>query len=331
MDPAEREMLEAALSRAVTGPSGPALEVALADLGWPDALAHDPEAAVSTLFRLQGQRHASSSALHLVVAAGLGLAADGPPVLLPALGSPAPPGRRSGEGLIVSGTSLVDPADLEPGARMVVALTGTADRDTVDRHGPAGLVTVPAGDLVGERVGGLDPDLGLHRIDAVVGAFEPAAPDYTGAWTEAVSLAQRAIGHELVGAAAAMVELARAHALERVQFGQPIARFQAVRHRLAEALLAVEGADALLKAAWETPSPELSAAARSVAARAARTAARHAQQVLAGIGFTAEHPFHHYLRRVMVLDRLFGTSRSLTAELGRQVLADGRVPALLPL
>ena len=54
--------------------------------------------------------------------------------------------------------------------------------------------------------------------------------------------------------------------------------------------------------------------AKALAGRGARTAARHCQQVLAGIGFTTEHEFHRYVRRVIVLDQLFGTSRSLTRE-----------------
>jgi alkylation response protein AidB-like acyl-CoA dehydrogenase len=53
--------------------------------------------------------------------------------------------------------------------------------------------------------------------------------------------------------------------------------------------------------------------------------------VLAGIGFTAEHPFHRYLRRVLVLDQLFGTARALTEALGREILATRRIAHLLPL
>ena len=51
-----------------------------------------------------------------------------------------------------------------------------------------------------------------------------------------------------------MLDLARTHALERVQFGRPIARFQAVRHRLAEALVAVEALDATLRRGRDEPS-----------------------------------------------------------------------------
>ena len=71
--------------------------------------------------------------------------------------------------------------------------------------------------------------------------------------------------------------------------------------------------------------------AKAVAGREARTAARHCQQVLAGIGFTTEHPFHLYFRRVLVLDALFGTSRTLTRALGDDLLATRQLPPLLPL
>ena len=71
-----------------------------------------------------------------------------------------------------------------------------------------------------------------------------------GEWTRAVALAQLAVAHALVGASRTMLELARVHALERIQFGQPIAAFQAVRHRLADTLVAIEAADAALDSAW---------------------------------------------------------------------------------
>ena len=103
-----------------------------------------------------------------------------------------------------------------------------------------------------------------------------------------------------------MLELARLHALERIQFGRPISSFQAVRHRLAESLVAIEAAAGLLDAVWDEPGPATAALAKGLAGRSARTVARHAQQVLAGIGFTTEHPFHLFFRRAVVLDQLLG-------------------------
>jgi alkylation response protein AidB-like acyl-CoA dehydrogenase len=128
-----------------------------------------------------------------------------------------------------------------------------------------------------------------------------------------------------------MLEMARLHALERVQFGQPIGAFQAVRHRLAETLVAIESADAVLGAAWEAISPTMAGVAKALAGRAARTASRHCQQVLAGIGFTTEHDFHRYVRRAFVLDQLLGGSRRLTRDFGAELLATGRLPEFAPL
>jgi alkylation response protein AidB-like acyl-CoA dehydrogenase len=193
------------------------------------------------------------------------------------------------------------------------------------------VVEVATAELELRPVHGVDPDLGL--VEVAGGEAPLAAPHRLdpGDWTRAVTRARLAVGHELVGASRAMVALARSHALERVQFGRPIADFQAVRHRLAETLVAIEATDAALGAAWDEGSPAAAATAKALAGRSARTASLHCQQVLAGIGFTTEHDFHRYARRVLVLDQLFGTARALTRDLGRTLLTDRRLPPLPPL
>jgi hypothetical protein len=143
--------------------------------------------------------------------------------------------------------------------------------------------------------------------------------------------ARRALGWWLVGSSRAMLALARQHALDRVQFGRPIAAFQAVRHRLAETLVAIEGAEATLKLPG-ADNPDLTALlAKAAAGKAALTAAKHCQQVLAGIGFTAEHDLHHHVERVLVLDGLLGSSRELTKKAGAGLRARGSAPRLATL
>ena len=144
-------------------------------------------------------------------------------------------------------------------------------------------------DLTLREVRGLDPRLGLVEVSGLDIAVTTVSRLEPGDWPHAVALAQLAVGHQLVGASRAVLELARRHALERIQFGQPIADFQAVRHRLADTLVAVEAADALLGSAWDEGSPAAAASAKALAGRSASTARRHGQQVLAGIGFTTEH------------------------------------------
>jgi alkylation response protein AidB-like acyl-CoA dehydrogenase len=150
-------------------------------------------------------------------------------------------------------------------------------------------------------------------------------------WPEALARGRRAVAHQIEGGCRAMLELARGHALEREQFGGPIARFQAVRHKLAEALVATEALEAALGAAREDPGPETAALAKAVAGRSQRTVARHAQQVLAGIGFTTEHAFHRYLKRTILLEGLLGSADAIALDVGRRLLAERRVPTLIEL
>ena len=143
-----------------------------------------------------------------------------------------------------------------------------------------------------------------------------------------LSAGRRALAWWLVGSARRMLALARQHSLDRAQFGRPIASFQAVRHKLAETLVAIEGAEATLEAATDDFGCLL---AKACAGQAALTAAKHCQQVMGGIGFTDEHDLHRHVKRVMVLDGLLGSSRELTREAGAVVKAEGRAPRLVRL
>ena len=143
-----------------------------------------------------------------------------------------------------------------------------------------------------------------------------------------LAVGRRALGWWLAGAGRAMLVLARSHALDRIQFGRPLASFQAVRHRLAETLVAREGAEATLLAASDDLSSLL---AKAAAGQAALAAARHCQQVLGGIGFTAEHGLHRHVRRALVLDGLLGSSRELTREAGVLLRKEGSAPRLVHL
>lgn len=314
MDREERRIFERGVERATATSTGEALDAALAELGWSDALIDDPRAAVSALFESQGSASATSSALGAVLADALGIP-RGAGVVLPVIGACSPPGEVVDGHMRIAGLA---PAGLRR-LDAVVVVAGDGESATV----------LPA-DLEWRERPGLDPRLQLCEVTGAR-PHPPAPPSSPRPWDDAVAAGQRAIAHELVGASRAMLELARRHALERTQFDRPIAGFQAVRHRLADALVAIEGASATLDAAWDDRTPFTAALAKAVAGRAARTVARHSQQVLAGIGFTAEHPLHHYVRRVLVLDGLLGDTRSLTRTLGEELLRSRSLPAIVPL
>jgi Acyl-CoA dehydrogenase, C-terminal domain len=324
----DRDLFERSLRHATETRSGPALDAALTELGWQDALSADTHTAVSLLFELQGRANATSSALDHVLAHALGHPASA--VVLPTIGRWTPPGTLDGDQLHIHGIAIAAPRYRPDGHGGET--TGGSERDTalvvasVDESDVAFEVEVAA---LGRRVvEGLDPSLGLVEATGDVGGATELGPVD---WRTAVAVGQLALSHELLGASRRMLELAREHALERVQFGRPIAMFQAVRHRLAETLVAVEAAGAALDAAWADQAPQTAAMAKASAGRAARVAARHCQQVLAGIGFTTEHPFHRYVKRTFVLEQLLGSPRTLTRQLGLDILERRQLPALLPL
>src|SRR3954470_19762997 len=90
MDAQELELFRVSLRQATAGNTSKALDDALDELGWRDALAADRRAAVSTLFELQGRANATSSAIDIVLAGALGVDAA---VVLSPLGSVEPPGK----------------------------------------------------------------------------------------------------------------------------------------------------------------------------------------------------------------------------------------------
>ena len=102
------------------------------------------------------------------------------------------------------------------------------------------------------------------------------------------------------------------YAKNRVQFGQPIAGFQAVKHMCAEMLTHVETARSILYySAWAQDRDEeeatLSASAAKVyVSRISREVSNTALQILGGIGFSWEHELHVYLKRAKCLGAMFG-------------------------
>lgn len=335
MDPDERRLFEEAIAGAAARCTGPALDDALDEIGWTDALAAEPRDAVAVLFEHLGRTGARCAGLDRLMASVL---APGEPaaVVLPPLGTWDPPAVRHGETLVVDGLGSAAAAT---GLPLVVAALPREAGDTGETGGDTTVLVIPSGGLTIAPVAGIDPALGLHRIHGrvEVGLADQvavAAPDGsagTEAWSRAVALARLALGHELVGVGRTMLELARTHAIEREQFDRPIGSFQAVRHRLADTLVAIEMAEAALDAGWLDEDPVNAAMAKAVAGRGARTAARHCQQVLAGIGFTTEHPFHLFLRRAYALDGMLGSAATISRWLGARVLADRRLPRPLPL
>jgi len=325
MDGEDLELFERSLRHATETHTGTALDAALDELGWHEAMAEDPRAAIATLFGLQGGANVTSSALDHVLVSALGLDGDADAgIVLPDVGRWDPPGWIDGSDLHSSVLSVAGLATAGLAEQRHALVVSSIDEKVI-------ALRVPVPSLVLRPIHGIDPSLGLLQVTAERLPVTAEAEVVPGDWDRAVALARLAVAHELVGASRRMLELAREHALQRVQFGQPISSFQAIRHRLAETLVAIEMADAVLDAAWLDGSVTTAAMAKGVAGRQARTTIRHCQQVLAGIGFTTEHPLHLYIRRTLVLDGLLGTATTLTKALGDELISSRQLPPLLPL
>lgn len=303
-------------------PDPAAAATALFDLGWAELLAAAPAQGIALAFGAQGATGAPAGILDDVVARALGLApAPTTAVLLPAPGATAPPGRHVGERIAVDGTAT---ARLDGATTLVISVA-------TDSDGGTELVAVDPAPIVGEAPSALDPDGAHRRVRLELDPATATPLTGSGTWDRAIASARVALAHELVASARTMLDQARQHALDRVQFGRAVSSFQAVRHRLAEALVHIEGAAAVVDAVGDEADPLLAALAKSLAGQAARATGTHAQQVLGGIGFTTDHPFQRRLKRTLVLDALLGSATSLPAEIGAELLRRRGAPRLLEL
>jgi hypothetical protein len=290
----------------------------LEEIGWRDILVTDARAVVPLVFRLHGERRARSAVLDDVAVEAMN---PGSPAWLDDLGAasyvhPHPGqragGRLDGADLVVDGLALRESRD---GRIVVVAHDDDGLR----------LAVAPTGAVERTRIVGMDPTLGLVRVAGTVraGAFDirdGAAPD------AAEPACRRALAYELVGLGSAMLDLTAEYAKARVQFGQPIGAFQAVKHRLADVLVALRAAEVAADESWDADTVFAAAVAKCLAGRAFRLAAENCLQVTGAIGFTLEHDLHRFVWRGTVLDVLLGSARELRVELGRALVERGRVP-----
>lgn len=130
---------------------------------------------------------------------------------------------------------------------------------------------------------------------------------------------------EGVGAMQAALELTISYVSERRQFGQPLGNFQAVKHRLAEMKVATEVTRSAAIAAALAMDASAGHAVPADLHRAKMMLGRHgvfvAQQAIqlhGGIGMTDEYAVGHYLRRITVLDQMFGDAAHHAGRLAAQ-------------
>ncbi|MGB9723332.1 MAG: acyl-CoA dehydrogenase family protein [Chloroflexia bacterium] len=136
------------------------------------------------------------------------------------------------------------------------------------------------------------------------------------------------IAAQAVGIARAAFEAARRYALERVQFGQPIAQFQAIQWMLADMATGIEAARllawsaALKKDRGERHTKE-AAMAKLFATEMASEVCDKALQIYGGYGYSRDYPVERYLRDARVTRIYEGTSEIMRLVIANQLLREG--------
>jgi alkylation response protein AidB-like acyl-CoA dehydrogenase len=130
--------------------------------------------------------------------------------------------------------------------------------------------------------------------------------------SRALDRAAIALAAEQVGGAQRVLEMSVDYAKVRVQFGRPIGSFQAIKHKCADMLLAVESAkSAAYYAAWAAAEdneevPVMASLAKAYCSEAYFGAASDNIQIHGGIGFTWDHPAHLYFKRAKSSELILG-------------------------
>ncbi len=138
-----------------------------------------------------------------------------------------------------------------------------------------------------------------------------------------LDLAAVAISAEQVGGAQKCLDLSVEYAKQRVQFGRPIGSFQAIKHKCADMMVAVESARsatyyAACVAAEDTDElPVVASLAKATASDAFFRCAAESIQIHGGVGFTWEYDIHLYFKRAKSTETFLGDAayhRELVAQ-----------------
>ncbi|MET8098772.1 acyl-CoA dehydrogenase family protein [Streptomyces sp. NPDC005236] len=159
----------------------------------------------------------------------------------------------------------------------------------------------------------VDPARRLAPIDAG-GELLAAGPQVARAALRASVWARLAIAAQALGTGLALLDRTVAYVGQRTQFGVAVGSFQAVKHRLADAMIALEFARPLLFGAALSMAPADVAAAKVTACEAAYATARTALQLHGAIGYTAEYDLSLWFTRARALRSVWGTPAECRAE-----------------
>jgi alkylation response protein AidB-like acyl-CoA dehydrogenase len=156
-----------------------------------------------------------------------------------------------------------------------------------------------------------------HRLGEVGGGL--------GQFLSTLEVARISLASQSVGLAQACYEASLKYAQERVQFGRPISKFQAIRFKLASMATEIEVARlGVLKAAWlrdqGQPITLAASMAKLYASEMVNRVADHAVQIHGGYGFMEEYPVSRYYRDARIFTLGGGTSEIQHLIISKQLL-----------
>ncbi|MFM7271417.1 MAG: acyl-CoA dehydrogenase family protein, partial [Actinomycetes bacterium] len=198
-------------------------------------------------------------------------------------------------------------------AHALVPWADTADviLTSAGRFDPAAVELVPRPSVDGAR-----------RVFEVRGEAEPFPGDLHAAYIRGIC----GNAAQLCGLSDRMLAMTADYVKDREQFGVPVGSFQAVKHHLADARIALEFAQPLVaRAAYslstaDPDAPEHVSMAKAQAGDAAELAARSALQCHGAIGYSSEYDLHLWMKRVWALASSWGDARWHRARVAAAIL-----------
>jgi acyl-CoA dehydrogenase len=245
------------------------------------------------------------------------------------------PTRESDRIVLAGNGTLSGRLRAVPFAKVAGHLAVLAEREA----GGAAVALVKADDArIADGTGLAGDPLNAVQLDNVRPAVVRDAPPGLDAGTLLLmGAAVRAM--QMAGALEAILDLSVVYANERVAFGRPIGKFQAVQQSLArlagEVAAAIAAAGSAADAIAASPAFDKAVLLEAASAKirvgeAAAEGAAIAHQVLGAIGFTQEHVLHRYTRRLWAWRDDFGSESQWAVKLGQLVAAKG-ADALWPM
>ena len=241
--------------------------------------------------------------------------------------------RREGDEWVITGAKYW--CTFADGADFISVLCRIDDPDAP--NGKGGTVSVivekPRGELPKGVTGSPIPKIGYHgwktwelSFEGVRAPVQEARPSDTGrafqATAAALGLARAHTAARSIGLAQAALDHAVGYARERVQFGQPISDFQAIRFKIATMATEIEAARQLMYHTCTEldagrPATKETSMVKYFASEMSERVTSEALQILGGAGYTTLHPVERYWRDARLTKIFEGTS-----EIQQRIISD---------